>query len=993
MPVDWPFANTALNLEGTGKVRIQPADAARQTMSAREILQDLAGRPGILLCDEVGMGKTYVALAVAASVILATRGRQGPVVVMVPSRLRGKWQREWEQFKRHCSTGGSLDWIRHTYAHSPTAFFKLLDDDAQRRKHLVFTTTGCFSRGIGDPWIKLAMIRLARRHTRLSAQQKKRIHRWATDLVRLVSQRYLTEEVVRKLLNTDVLRWKAVLVREGILDEHEDDPIPELLPRFRDRIDWTQLATVLKESLPTKRSVNIDRRVKKARADFNDACCVVYSQWLACAKWYSPLLILDEAHHAKNDHTRLAQLFRKSSSDDVALLSNKFQRMLFLTATPFQLGHQELIRVLRSFEAIRWSGTRAPSCSLGEFRATIDKLEAALDANRLAGRRLDRVWGTIRPDMLGGVGVDHWWHRVEAKPSDAWEQRLVQAVDDCRETRNRAQRLLRPWLVRHNRPMVLGSGGDGSTKPRRVNVAGRGILKAEADQVQHDQGLPIAKGSVLPFLLTARAQGELAQTSRLRAFFAEGLASSYEAFHHTREARGSARDMDDLGRPIGSDEHEEDDSPTVIPTAWYEEHVARLIPSRSAARLARMGHPKVAATVGRVVDLWAGGEKVLVFCFYRETCKALYEHIREEIHAKTLAIARDKLGGEYRDDEEKVQSFLTRVARRFSEEGRPFNQEIRRVLSKPLSDRKYEVLRDYRARLLEVLAAYFRAPSFLARYLPLGDPDVQRAWELGEGRPQVLEPGLAALRRGIEEHKDQSNQSYLDRVYQFLDFAVELAERGSYGIELAKGERDDEAPDPLEACIKTVSVYSRPRKLDEIDDDDLDERLQEEDGSYRVVPLVRMVHGDTKPDTRERLALAFNSPLFPEVLVSSGVMGEGIDLHRFCRHVIHHDGYWNPSTLEQQTGRLDRIRCKAELCTMPIQVYQPYLAGSADEKMFRVVRDRERWFHVVMGQKFELDESTTERLAARVPIPEALARDLTFDLARWKAEQLSEKDA
>ena len=112
-------------------------------------------------------------------------------------------------------------------------------------------------------------------------------------------------------------------------------------------------------------------------------------------------------------------------------------------------------------------------------------------------------------------------------------------------------------------------------------------------------------------------------------------------------------------------------------------------------------------------------------------------------------------------------------------------------------------------------------------------------------------------------------------------------------------------------------------------------------------------------------------------------MGEGIDLHRFCRHVIHHDGCWNPSTLEQQTGRLDRIRCKAEVCGMPIRVYQPFIAGSADEKMFRVVRDRERWFQVVMGQKFEFDERASEEIATRISLPVSLARELTFDLARW----------
>ncbi|MBX7136140.1 MAG: hypothetical protein K1X67_26005, partial [Fimbriimonadaceae bacterium] len=133
-----------------------------------------------------------------------------------------------------------------------------------------------------------------------------------------------------------------------------------------------------------------------------------------------------------------------------------------------------------------------------------------------------------------------------------------------------------------------------------------------------------------------------------------------------------------------------------------------------------------------------------------------------------------------------------------------------------------------------------------------------------------------------------------------------------------------------------------------------------------------------------RLMLAFNSTMFPEILISSAVLGEGVDLHRFCRYVIHHDLCWNPSTLEQRTGRLDRIRCKAEIARMPIVIYEPYLGGSADEKMFRVVQDRERWFQIVMGQKFEFDEATSEALANRVPLPPDLANALVFDLRRFR---------
>ncbi|MFM7868413.1 MAG: SNF2-related protein, partial [Planctomycetaceae bacterium] len=181
MPLDWKLFD-GLQLGGEGK-RIDSADGDRQKVTAEAILKDLHNQPGVVLADEVGMGKTYVALTVAASVIASTGGRDGPVVIMVPSRLRRKWQREWKQFKHHCTPPRSLDWVRTEYAHTPTEFFRLRDDPGTRRCHLVFITTGCFSLGLQDPWIKLAFIRLARRHTKLSPQRKRRIGRWAATLV------------------------------------------------------------------------------------------------------------------------------------------------------------------------------------------------------------------------------------------------------------------------------------------------------------------------------------------------------------------------------------------------------------------------------------------------------------------------------------------------------------------------------------------------------------------------------------------------------------------------------------------------------------------------------------------------------------------------------------------------------------------------------------------------------------------------------------------
>jgi superfamily II DNA/RNA helicase len=126
--------------------------------------------------------------------------------------------------------------------------------------------------------------------------------------------------------------------------------------------------------------------------------------------------------------------------------------------------------------------------------------------------------------------------------------------------------------------------------------------------------------------------------------------------------------------------------------------------------------------------------------------------------------------------------------------------------------------------------------------------------------------------------------------------------------------------------------------------------------------------------------LAFNTPFFPEVLVASSVMAEGVDLHLDCRNVIHHDLDWNPSVLEQRTGRVDRLGSKGEVTKQPIHVYEPFLEATQDEKLFRVVKDRERWFNVVMGEHLELDEWATDQIAARAEFPAEAAAELAFRL-------------
>ena len=394
MPVQWTFAHDSIQLEGKQKVgriavnsnkasnAIGIDDATRQKHTAMAILEKLHNQPGIILADEVGMGKTYVALAVVASVLKTERMNGRPIVIMVPTGLVQKWQNEWMQFKTICTSENAFDWVREGEAKNPGEFFKLLDDPQSTRKHLIFVTTHCFHQGFTDRWMKLAFIRGARAKTKMDEDMKARLYRWATSLVRLKSKQ-ISEDLIEKLLSSRLEDWKQILVREKYLVELENDPIPEQLIKHIDTLDFTEIVELIRgDGLPKRTSSAIDMRMQELRKAFNVACDNVYKEWLQKTDWRAPLLVLDEAHHAKNDSTRLAGLFRSQETakllDNAApenrtILWEKFDRMLFLTATPFQLGHHELIRILRSFAAAFWKRERAPDKSRDDFHKSFER--------------------------------------------------------------------------------------------------------------------------------------------------------------------------------------------------------------------------------------------------------------------------------------------------------------------------------------------------------------------------------------------------------------------------------------------------------------------------------------------------------------------------------------------------------------------------------------------------------------------------------------------
>lgn len=922
-PIESGDLSARLNLKND---RISERDALRQLRTVAEILRRLSSQPGIVLADEVGMGKTFVALGVAMMAALADRGRR-PVVVMVPSSLHEKWPRDFDVFQSLAITRTEDKAIRVAPAGSGLEFFKLLDNQGKNRPHIIFLKHGAFHLQNIDHWVRLALIKRAMHGMQLG-ERRDALPRFAARLLRTKTT-YKDPELFAKLLNTANREWREVINNhyEGRTEYRrlEDDPVPEAVQNILESndIDVEQLRDCLR-NLPARESDSIDERLESTRVAINDVLRDMWPSTFAKARFRSPLLILDEAHHLKNPATRLASLFvAEDAQEDVrtiaGALDGAFERMMFLTATPFQLGHHELLNVIGRFKGVAWK--TSPKYTKERFETELKELGLVLDRAQHRAAELDKRWRSLRQDDLVGQdgkqrNVEDWWHEVARKPGEQPERIrvIMRAFEEARKAMKDAEAPLRQWVVRHLRDRKLPS----TNVLRRSRLVGRAI----APGANGDDGLPVEDDALLPFLLAARAQAVVTRDGEKagRATFAEGLASSYEAFLGTRN------------------NSEVDEEATTVAVRnervnRYVEKLAGVLPTQAA--YAR--HPKIAPLVARVLDLWRQGEKVVVFCHYRETGRALVRHLSAALEKRLWSDAAQRVGL----DKKSTRKAVTDFGARFDTDGgmrQPLEAELTRRLA------PYPELESHeRERIQEVVRRFVRTPLFVARYFDVQARSGERALQAAFG------------------NRDMSGASLGEKIDAFLKF-------------IAKRCSPRERADYLDALNRMQPGIRGELQGDK--DDDLSQLR-----GVEVMPNIRLANGLVRQETRQRLMLAFNTPFFPEVLVASSVLAEGVDLHLNCRYLIHHDLSWNPSTLEQRTGRVDRIGAKAEAVSKPIEVFLPYIGGTQDEKQYRVVMDRERWFQVLMGEDYRTDESFTEAAAERVSLPVAAAEVLAFNLS------------
>ncbi len=70
--------------------------------------------------------------------------------------------------------------------------------------------------------------------------------------------------------------------------------------------------------------------------------------------------------------------------------------------------------------------------------------------------------------------------------------------------------------------------------------------------------------------------------------------------------------------------------------------------------------------------------------------------------------------------------------------------------------------------------------------------------------------------------------------------------------------------------------------------------------------------GGMSGQINQTLVKQFRMPGYPLVLITTELLQEGEDLHTFCSDIYHYGIAWTPSSMEQRTGRIDRVRSQTE---------------------------------------------------------------------------------
>lgn len=633
-----------------------PRDAHRQHATVDELLRRMFDKNATrrkevqILADEVGMGKTFVALGVAYSVLAHMRenapdsdddlsGCYKKVLIITPqnSALFSKWEREAAEFVRRCVLPQFQKSASKEFEPQRVDRFDELMKSVSTRgtgASIFITHMGVLAGGkfrhydLKRRFILGALFRYWGNSFRVDRRErllKGAPDDWPHNPYEL--EYYTTEEWSK--LPFDETR-EAIDLLAKVAAGDEGQLLVKLLELCREI------------SEPYVR--NRDQEFKGVESLLNKLYRVLVAELLKKA---FPLVIVDEAHNWKNGPLQGANGFDTFKK----LFAPKARRALLLTATPFQLRPEEILELLKVSDHIQPSQKVAISASRRECLKKLreEVIRPVLKNSENASRRFSKAWSSTSREVDPSI-IESAWHSpglVTARQELA-AVALRDGVIEPEIMHSIADPLLQPfdptyrkllrealYLYAYNADLSKELGAFVIRHRRRTDHRlfrigdeyGKPSTKVAARQDRHvvhaAPGLDVRGDGELPHYLLMRCVTEM-KKGKGRSSLGSALTGCYSTLIESAEGKSVREKLGDAG--MGR---------------VYLDLLMEMIDAKEDEK-----HPKVRAVAEEVLRAWKHGEKSLIFCFRVNTARRLREIIDQSIRAELDKKRRNCLGSE-----------------------------------------------------------------------------------------------------------------------------------------------------------------------------------------------------------------------------------------------------------------------------------------------------------------------------------------------------------
>jgi ERCC4-related helicase len=363
-----------------------------------------------------------------------------------------------------------------------------------------------------------------------------------------------------------------------------------------------------------------------------------------------------------------------------------------------------------------------------------------------------------------------------------------------------------------------------------------------------------------------------------------------------------------------------------------EQHVKAA--TRVLVERRKAAHPKIEAVGEAIRPVIDTGEKVLVFCHHHATAAELLLALERDLKQSPQKVVgpsttvwwkawEQVLKFEATDDEREAPYLLFSIIEWLHSPG--LRAQAARWIGTP-------------ADSVEGLVEQLRATVPRTVVAPAGQGESAPTARTRASRPEMptIAEAAIALRDRLLDKQSKSTRAVL---------------RNMRSPGTASGLRTSHFPGRLDLGMRVMGAWK----------DSHDEKTRAARTLYTGEPDI--------------VVEVFNSPFGPDVLVATDRMSEGIDLHRYCRHLIHYELDPSPIRTIQRNGRIRRVGSWASVTGQPIRYAYPMFPGTRDEKAVEVMRQRISAFGLLLGGVPPLhDEEEVEAQKAQRFANEVLRR-------------------